>query len=155
MEALDQLYLSGWAGNSFTSSQAAQNLINLAKGATLGELGSLEEAIQCFSHKGLITAVTVHELWDLASNRSDELKDPNHGCKALKQLRGAIAVISMSVNVIPDTMTESRVRNLLAIAFGRARYDALTVRHACVALGKISAKELLERYVSKFMFICL
>lgn len=43
VEALDQLYVNGWAGNMFTANQAARNLINLASGATLGELGSLEE----------------------------------------------------------------------------------------------------------------
>lgn len=36
MEALDQLYINGWAGNVFSSAQAARNLINLATGATLG-----------------------------------------------------------------------------------------------------------------------
>ena len=37
MQALDQLYISGWAGNAFTSAQAARNLVNLATGASLGE----------------------------------------------------------------------------------------------------------------------
>ena len=38
MEALDQLYVNGWAGNAFTSAQAARNLIDLATGASLGAL---------------------------------------------------------------------------------------------------------------------
>jgi hypothetical protein len=37
VQALDQLYISGWAGNAFTSAQAARNLVNLATGASLGE----------------------------------------------------------------------------------------------------------------------
>ncbi len=36
VEALDQLYINGWAGNVFSSAQAARNLIDLATGATLG-----------------------------------------------------------------------------------------------------------------------
>lgn len=36
MEALDQLYINGWAGNVFSSAQSARNLIDLATGATLG-----------------------------------------------------------------------------------------------------------------------
>lgn len=38
VEALDQLYINGWAGNVFSSAQAARNLIDLATGATLGAL---------------------------------------------------------------------------------------------------------------------
>ncbi len=41
MEALDQLYINGWAGNVFSSAQAARNLIDLATGATLGALRGL------------------------------------------------------------------------------------------------------------------
>ena len=36
VEALDQLYINGWAGNAFTSAQAARNLVDLATGASLG-----------------------------------------------------------------------------------------------------------------------
>ena len=138
IEALDQLYLSGWAGNSYTSAEAAQNLVNLACGATLGELGSLEEVIACFSDKGLITVVTVHELWEIAEKYSLEIHQPeaNKGL-ALRQLRGAIAVISMAVGVISGTMNASRVKSLIQIVFNRARGDALTARHAFTALGRI------------------
>ena len=38
MEALDQLYINGWAGATLTSAQAARNLIDLATGASLGAL---------------------------------------------------------------------------------------------------------------------
>ncbi len=138
IEALDQLYLSGWAGNSYTSAQAAQNLVDLACGATLGELGSLEEVVKCFSDKGLITIVTVHELWEIAEKHSREIHQPeaDKGL-ALRQLRGAIAIISMSVGVIPGTMNASRVKNLIHIVFNRARGDALTARHAFTSLGRI------------------
>lgn len=37
VEALDQLYVTGWPGHQFTTSQAARNLVDLACGATLGE----------------------------------------------------------------------------------------------------------------------
>ena len=40
MGALDQLYITGWAGNQFSSAQVARNLIDLATGATLGALCS-------------------------------------------------------------------------------------------------------------------
>lgn len=138
IEALDQLYLSGWAGNNYTSAQAAQNLVNLACGATLGELGSLEEIVKCFSDRGLITAVTIHELWEIAQKHSQEMHHPeaDRG-SALRHLRGAMAIISMAVGVIPETITATRVKILLQIVFNRARGDALTARHAFVALGRI------------------
>ena len=41
VEALDQLYVTGWAGNMFNAEQAARNLLELASGATLGELAQL------------------------------------------------------------------------------------------------------------------
>ncbi|KAI8101453.1 hypothetical protein M9435_001559 [Picochlorum sp. BPE23] len=137
VEALDQLYLSGWAGHTYTSAQAAKNLVELACGATLGELGSLEEAIKCFAEKGLITSVTVHELWELANQHSRDMHVPEHRLDALKHVRGTMAVLSMAVGVIPETMASSRVHGLLQIVFERCRGDALTTRHACVALGRI------------------
>ncbi|WPT11640.1 Condensin complex subunit 1 [Picochlorum sp. SENEW3] len=137
VEALDQLYLSGWAGHTYTSAQAAKNLVELACGATLGELGSLEEAVKCFAEKGLITSVTVHELWELANQHSRDMHVPEHRLDALKHVRGTMAVLSMAVGVIPETMASSRVHGLLQIVFERCRGDALTTRHACVALGRI------------------
>ena len=151
-EALDQLYLTGWAGNSFTSAQAAQNLINLATGATLGELGSLEEVIRCFANKGLITSITVHELWDLAEQKSRAIhENTDHRARSLKQLRGALAVLSMVADVIPETVAPSRIKGLLEIAFQRACNDALTVRHACLTLSKVT--DFSSQYVS-FFFLC-
>ena len=140
IEALDQLYLSGWAGNSFTSQQAAQNLVDLACGATLGELGSLEELVKCFHAKGLITVVTVHELWEIAEKNSRNIHLPDADVlSALTQLRGAMAILSMAVGVIPsqDALPVARVRLLLHIVFNMARGDALIARHACLALGRI------------------
>ncbi len=140
IEALDQLYLSGWAGNSFTSQQAAQNLVDLACGATLGELGSLEEVVKCFHAKGLITVVTVHELWEIAEKNSREIHMPDADVlSALTQLRGAMAILSMAVGVIPsqDSLPVARVRMMLHIVFNMARGDALIARHACLALGRI------------------
>ena len=138
IEALDQLYLSGWAGNNFTSAQAAQNLVNLACGANLGELGSLEEIVKCFADKNLITVVTVHELWELADTYSRDIHEQGaNKAAALRHLRGAIAILSMAVGIVPGTMDDVRVKRLLSIVFNRARGDALTSRNACVALGRI------------------
>ena len=140
IEALDQLYLSGWAGNNFTSEQAAQNLVDLACGATLGELGSLEEVVKCFHAKGLITGVTVHELWSIAEKNSREIHMPDADVlTALTQLRGAMAIMSMAVGVVPshDSLPASRVQIMLRIVFDMARGDALIARHACVALSRI------------------
>jgi condensin complex subunit 1 len=131
------LYLSGWAGHTYTSAQAAKNLVELACGATLGELGSLEEAVKCFADKGLITSVTVHELWELANQHSRDMHVPENRIDALRRVRGTMAVLSMAVGVIPETMASSRVHGLLQIVFERCRGDALTTRNACVALGRI------------------
>lgn len=160
IEALDQLYLSGWTGNSFTSAQAAQNLLNLAIGATLGELGSLEEAIKCFAQKGLITAITMHELWDLAEKSSRQMiEDVENRSRALQQTRGALAVLSMATGVVEDTMEPHRIASLLKIAFVRGRCDPLTVRHACMALSKIGGEAFSDKceafsccYLSKMYF---
>ena len=43
VDALYLLYVKGWDGATFTSAQAAKHLVDLATGATLGELGALEE----------------------------------------------------------------------------------------------------------------
>ena len=148
IEALDQLYLSGWAGNSFTSEQAAQNLVDLACGATLGELGSLEEVVKCFHAKGLITVVTVHELWEIAEKNSRDiyLSDADV-LLALTQLRGAMAILSMAVGVVPsqDSLPAARVRGLLHIVFDMARGDALIARHACVALARIGMEDFADQ----------
>lgn len=37
VEAADQLFVTGWAGNLFTPAAAARNLMDLASDATLGE----------------------------------------------------------------------------------------------------------------------
>ena len=149
IEALDQLYLSGWAGNSFTSEQAAQNLVDLACGATLGELGSLEEVVKCFHGKGLITVVTIHELWEIAEKNSRELHLPGADVLlALTQLRGAMAILSMAVGVVPshESLPAARVRGMLQIVFNMARGDALIARHACVALGRIGMEDFADPF---------
>ncbi len=148
IEALDQLYLSGWAGNSFTSEQAAQNLVDLACGATLGELGSLEEVVKCFHAKGLITVVTVHELWEIAEKNSRDIHLSDADVLlALTQLRGAMAILSMAVGVVPsqDSLPAERVRGLLHIVFDMARGDALIARHACVALARIGMEDFADQ----------
>lgn len=59
MGALDQLYIQGWAGNVFSSEQAARNLIELASGATLGEGAAL---LACFILAKFILLCVVYSL---------------------------------------------------------------------------------------------
>lgn len=136
VEALDQLYVSGWAGSTFTSAQAARNLVDLASGATLGELGSLEEVIKEFMNRNFVTAVTVHELWELANKAGAALASGVSGeARARRDLRAALAVISMSIAVNPESVGNNEVAALLRLGFpGGYPADALTARHACSAL---------------------
>ena len=53
MEAVDQLYLQ------CDALQAARNLAALAAGATLGELGSLEEVVQQLMHRQLLHSMVL------------------------------------------------------------------------------------------------
>ena len=53
MEAVDQLYLQ------CDALQAARNLAALAAGATLGELGSLEEVVQQLLHRQLLQSIVL------------------------------------------------------------------------------------------------
>ena len=53
MEAVDQLYLQ------CDALQAARNLAALAAGATLGELGSLEEVVQQLMHRQLLHSIVL------------------------------------------------------------------------------------------------
>lgn len=53
MEAVDQLYLQ------CNALQAAHNLAALAAGATLGELGSLEEVVQQLLHRQLLQSIVL------------------------------------------------------------------------------------------------
>lgn len=140
MEALDQLYVTGWAGSTFTSAQAARNLITLASGATLGELGSLEEVMKEFMAKGFVTPVTLHELWDIAGRAASAVAAGAQGCgRARRDLRAAFAVLSMVAATSPGSFSEPHVRMLLQYGFGTGRAaDALTTRHACLALQRLA-----------------
>lgn len=141
VEALDQLYITGWVGNTFTSAQAARNLIDLASGATLGELGSLEVIVKEFMDKGFLTPVTLHELWEIAGKAAlASAIDVQGAGKARKDLRAAMAVISMAAATSPDAFAEEHVRMMLQYGFaaGNGAADALTTRNACVALQRLA-----------------
>jgi hypothetical protein len=136
VEALDQLYITGWAGNTFTSAQAARNLVALASGASLGELGSMEEVVAEFVGKGFLTPVILHELWDAAA-RAAAAADA--APRARRDLRACLAVLSMAAAARPQAFGEAHVAALLRVGFagGRAA-DALATRHACVALQRLA-----------------
>lgn len=146
MEALDQLYVTGWAGNTFTSAQAARNLIELSAGATLGELGSLEEVVKEFMNKNIVSPVTIHELWEVAERAGAAVAVRARGWeRARRDLRAAFAVLSMAAACRPDVFGHDQVATLLRLGFasegGTQRggcSDALTVRHACAALQRLA-----------------
>ena len=140
VEALDQLYITGWAGHTFTSAQAARNLVDLASGATLGELGSMEEVVKELMAKGFMTPVTLHELWEIAGKAGAAVTAGVQGAgRARRDLRAALAVLSMAAACKPQAFAEQHVSALLKLGFvgGRAS-DALTSRHACVALQRLA-----------------
>lgn len=140
VEALDQLYITGWAGHTFTSAQAARNLVDLASGATLGELGSMEEVVKELMGKGFMTPVTLHELWEIAGRAGAAVTAGAQGSgRARRDLRAALAVLSMAAACKPQSFGTQHVTALLKLGFagGRAA-DALTSRHACVALQRLA-----------------
>lgn len=140
VEALDQLYITGWAGHTFTSAQAARNLVDLASGATLGELGSMEEVVKELMGKKFLTPVTLHELWEIAGRAGAAVNAGAQGSgRARKDLRAALSVLSMAAACKPGAFAEQHVAAFLRLGFASGRAaDALTSRHACVALQRLA-----------------
>ena len=140
VEALDQLYITGWAGHTFTSAQAARNLVDLASGATLGELGSMEEVVKELMAKNFLTPVTLHELWEIAGRAGAAVNAGAQGSgRARKDLRAALSVLSMAAAFKPEAFAEHHVAAFLRLGFASGRAaDALTSRHACVALQRLA-----------------
>ncbi|KAG7674430.1 hypothetical protein Ndes2437B_g00695 [Nannochloris sp. 'desiccata'] len=140
VEALDQLYITGWAGHTFTSAQAARNLVDLASGATLGELGSMEEVVKELVGKKFLTPVTLHELWEIAGRAGAAVNAGAQGSgRARKDLRAALSVLSMAAACKPEAFAEQHVAAFLRLGFASGRAaDALTSRHACVALQRLA-----------------
>ncbi len=140
VEALDQLYITGWAGHTFTSAQAARNLVDLASGATLGELGSMEEVVKELMGKNFLTPVTLHELWEIAGRAGAAVNAGAQGSgRARKDLRAALSVLSMAAACKPEAFAEQHVASFLRLGFASGRAaDALTSRHACVALQRLA-----------------
>ena len=148
IEALDQLYITGWAGHTFTSAQAARNLVDLASGATLGELGSMEEVVQELMGKGFLTPVTLHELWEIAGRAGAAVAaGAQASARARRDLRASLAVLSMAAVCKPEAFGEQHVANLLKLGFaGGKAADAFTTRHACIALQNLSVNLKLGLY---------
>ncbi|KAL4434047.1 hypothetical protein ABPG75_000488 [Micractinium tetrahymenae] len=139
VEALDQLYINGWAGNVFSSAQAARNLIDLATGATLGELGSLEEVVKEFIHKQFLRPVMLHELWEVARSAHTAVEKKAAGAeRAHRDLRSALAILSMAAATRPEAFSQEHVDDLLRYGFGAACTDALITRHACITLQRLA-----------------
>lgn len=144
IDALDHLYISGWAGNTFTSAEAASNLVRLAMGATLGELASLEEVIkECMlPSRKLITPLILHEVWMIAekasahahahahgqnntSNGSDEsnaldLANTTDNKKNMARIvAAALAVLSATASCSPDSFADPKyVSAFVRLGFG-------------------------------------
>ncbi|GAB4818223.1 hypothetical protein N2152v2_005269 [Parachlorella kessleri] len=139
VEALDQLYITGWAGNMFSSEQAARNLIELATGATLGELGALEEVVKEFLGKGFLTPVMLHEMWGIADKAYEAVaRGAAQADRAHKDLRAALAVLSMAAGTQPQAFNKPHLLSLLRYGFSSRCPDALITKHACTALLRLA-----------------
>ena len=142
VQALDQLYITGWAGHSFTSAQAARNLVDLASGANLGELGSMEEVVKELLAKAFLTPVALHELWEIAGRAGAAVAAGSQGSdRARKDLRASLAVLSMAAACTPAAFKEQHIAAFLKLGFAQDGQphvaDALTIRHACLALQRL------------------
>jgi hypothetical protein len=134
VEAVDQLYITGWAGNTFTSGQAAQNLLRLASGATLGELDALEEVIQQLVGRSFLTPVMLHEVWAIAERGA-----AGAGRRELEALRAACVVLSMAVRARPEAVSPRQVSFLLRAVLGRDRVDAVVAKYGCSLIQGMAA----------------
>eukprot|EP00887_Chlorella_sp_A99_P003643 scaffold7.g3643.t1 len=138
VEALLELYVNGWAGSMFSAAQAARNLLDLASGATLGELGALEEVLKQFAARGCLRPTIVRELWDVAGKAYAAVATGAAGAdKAHADLRAALALLSMAAASQPQLFQEQHMRAALKFGFSARAPDALLTRHACVLLQRL------------------
>ncbi|KAL6778710.1 hypothetical protein ACKKBF_B04955 [Auxenochlorella protothecoides x Auxenochlorella symbiontica] len=134
VEAADQLFVTGWAGNLFTPAAAARNLMDLASDATLGELSSLAALVKEFVDRDFLSPAVVLELWATLDRASGPSKNPaaqGHET-AVRHLRSALTLLSYVVAAAPEGVTSGQLDLLLGAGLGSA--DALAVRAACACL---------------------
>ena len=60
-------------------------------------------------------------------------------CRAHRDLRAALAILSMVAATRPEAFAEQHVEMLLKFGFSRRQCDALITRHACITLTRLAA----------------
>ncbi|KAL0030248.1 hypothetical protein WJX77_005012 [Trebouxia sp. C0004] len=138
VDAVEELYLKATTG-FLDPHQAALNLVTLAQGSTLGELGALEEVVGQLVTRGLMKPMTLKALWFICSNAHDQLTANGGQSEGLLQeVRSSLAVISMAAMKQPHLVAE-RLDLLLKVAFSSQHNDALITRQACIALAQLAS----------------
>lgn len=67
---------------------------------------------------------------------------PSHAppvCRAHRDLRAALAILSMAAATRPEAFTQQQVEDLLRFGFSPAAADALITRHACITLQRLAS----------------
>ena len=59
--------------------------------------------------------------------------------RAHRDLRAALAILSMAAATRPEAFSQRHVEDLLRFGFGSGSSDALITRHACITLQRLSA----------------
>ncbi|KAL0043109.1 hypothetical protein WJX79_009421 [Trebouxia sp. C0005] len=137
VDAVEELYLKAATG-FLDPRQAAMNMVSLAQGSTLGELGALEEVVGQLVIRGLMKPMTLKALWFICSSAHDQLTASGGQSEGLLQeVRSSLAVISMAAMKQPHLVAE-RLDLLLKVGFSSQHKDALITRQACIALTQLA-----------------
>ncbi|KAK9823736.1 hypothetical protein WJX72_005030 [[Myrmecia] bisecta] len=120
VDAVVELYLSDQDALA-----AAQNLVNLAQRATLGELSALEAIVHQLLSRGLLRPLVLKGLWAICARMHTVPTGTG-------EVRAALSLISMAGADKPELVAD-HLTDLLKIGFEQQR-DPLVTRSACLAL---------------------
>lgn len=96
------------------------------------------QVIKHFSAKEFLRPAILHELWDVAGKAYTAVAAQAPGAdKAHKDLRAALALLSMAAASRPQAFGQQHVALLLRFGFSDRAPDALLARHACVMLERL------------------
>jgi condensin complex subunit 1 len=118
----------------------ARSLISLAENATLSQLTSLELLMAEFAKAGLIEPSVINALWAIFASPATMASSSD--VNALKESRGAIALLSMIATQNPDTVRDHLDKLAMVGLMDRARWaaDPQFAKYVCIALQKMGAQ---------------
>lgn len=128
------------------------NVIRLTKGATIGDLTSLEDFIGKAFRKNIIPKAVAPMLWKifgmltvlflaniLEKDKDYNAKDTsekNQASNNIEAHRGALIILTMMANVDPSII-KAKLNVVISSLGKRSRADPLIAKYACIALQKL------------------